>query len=357
MVPQSLLPAIETPFYGWEKILFTPQTAAQIQPYLGHDPIDTFLPHQKSFQAPYEVVPIEGKGIGVRATRKIKKWETIMVDQASLVMDLDLERAFSAKENRELLSKGVGRLRVPEVVTNLSSKHGSGQGEKEEQRDSDSEEGWLEEDIMRTNAFGSEIAGKQCRALFPLISRINHACNPNAYVLFSRDGIAMAIKAYRTIRAGEELSISYATLGQPFARRQETLKRWGFTCTCALCSLPAAEKTASDMRRALIAKSETKAVQLYGEGKTVEAIELAEETLEMMREEGLEGTEADQLVLLAKMWLGVGEREAAERYGRESWERLRGMGFLGEVRDEEWELEGFLGMVGEGVREVLRGDE
>lgn len=38
--------------------------------------------------------------------------------------------------------------------------------------------------------------------------RINHACNPNSFVLFSRAGISMAIKAYRDIEEGEEISIS-----------------------------------------------------------------------------------------------------------------------------------------------------
>jgi SET domain-containing protein len=40
------------------------------------------------------------------------------------------------------------------------------------------------------------------------IKRINHACNPNSFVLFSRAGVSMAIKAYRDIEAGEEITIS-----------------------------------------------------------------------------------------------------------------------------------------------------
>jgi SET domain-containing protein len=38
--------------------------------------------------------------------------------------------------------------------------------------------------------------------------RINHACNPNAFVMFSKQGVSMGIKAYRAIEAGEEITVS-----------------------------------------------------------------------------------------------------------------------------------------------------
>ncbi|KAF1954919.1 hypothetical protein CC80DRAFT_474957 [Byssothecium circinans] len=253
-------------------------------------------------------------------------------------------------------------------------------GKSEEER-GEEEEGRLEEDVMLTNAFGSEIAGTKCRALYPLISRINHHCNPNAFVLFSRAGISMAVKASRDIEEGEELSISYITHGQPSPHRHRALSRWGFTCTCSLCTLPAAQKTASDMRRTLIAQSTDKITDLWESGKPMDAIVLAEESIEMIRDEGLVHLLPDEYALVAKLWLLVArakegrvregkgkgeggkgkggvaerEREEAERWARLSWEMLGGMGFLGYEWEESlgFEMEAFLELVGEGMREVV----
>lgn len=96
----------------------------------------------------------------------------------------------------------------------------------------------------------------------------------------------MAIKAYRDIQPGEEITVSYLLLGMPFTERQHSIKRWGFACTCDLCSLPDRERQASDLRRTMIARSEKKIVELANKGEIREAIKLAEESVEMIREEG-----------------------------------------------------------------------
>jgi SET domain-containing protein len=45
--------------------------------------------------------------------------------------------------------------------------------------------------------------------------RINHACNPNAFVMFSKQGVSMGIKAYRAIEAGEEITVSCPFIFSP----------------------------------------------------------------------------------------------------------------------------------------------
>ena len=96
----------------------------------------------------------------------------------------------------------------------------------------------------------------------------------------------MAIKAYRDILPGEEITISYLLLGIPFAERQHLIKRWGFKCTCDLCSLPERERQASDLRRTMISQAEKKIVELAEEYKLDDAVKLAEEIVEMIGEEG-----------------------------------------------------------------------
>ncbi|KAF2644524.1 SET domain-containing protein [Massarina eburnea CBS 473.64] len=391
-------------------LIMPPKIARQAASLLDDNPLDSFLtPVQArgvhSGNPPYKMKKVEGKGMGVVATRRIRKWETVMVDQASVVVDLSIVKGVSREEGRRLLALAVRRLRRPGEVWGLSGKHDAeGRGEdgegnevvdngKEERQelrrrsgyetksgDGEEMEGKLEDDIMLTNGFGSEIAGTKCRALYPLISRINHECNPNAFVLFSRAGISMAVKAYRDIEEGEELSISYITLGQPFQHRHRALSRWGFACHCSLCSLPNPQKAASDTRRSLIARSTKKITELWESAQPMEAISLAEESIEMIQDEGLEHLLADEYALLAKLWLMVGkareqtmkkgrggkekgkgrqvgiiEREEADRYARMSWELLGEMGFMGYDWKEtmEFKLEAFLAMVGEGMREVV----
>lgn len=41
-----------------------------------------------------------------------------------------------------------------------------------------------------------------------MVKRINHACDPNAFVMFSNSGFSLGIKAYRDIEPGEEISVS-----------------------------------------------------------------------------------------------------------------------------------------------------
>ncbi|PSN65464.1 SET domain-containing protein [Corynespora cassiicola Philippines] len=177
--------------------------------------------------------------------------------------------------------------------------------------------------------------------------RINHACTPNAFVLFSPTGLSVAVKAYRDIEPGEEITISYLLLGQPHASRSSTLARWGFSCTCALCALDPAARLASDARRELIQQSAHRILGLWREGKVHDAISLAKKSAELIIEEDVWPLLTDEYALLARLSLAVGEREEAEEYGRMCWELLRDLGFLGEEEEEEeWSLEGLLEMLG-----------
>ena len=61
----------------------------------------------------------------------------------------------------------------------------------------------------------------------------------------------------------------------------------------------------------------------------------------------------DEYALLAKLWLLYGKREKAEEIGRKSFAMLAGMGYFGnEVDHERWDLEKFLDIVGDGMKEV-----
>jgi hypothetical protein len=114
-------------------------------------------------------MPVPGKGMGVLATRQIKKFETIMVDQASVVVALSIEKMIGKAEARKLLYRAVEQLRVPGEVRGLSVEHNA-------ESEGDALEG--EEDVMLTNSFGSQVGGTDCRALYPLVSVSLYHCIP-----------------------------------------------------------------------------------------------------------------------------------------------------------------------------------
>ncbi|KAL1798239.1 hypothetical protein ACET3X_002276 [Alternaria dauci] len=333
-------------------LIFSPDSAHLATRYFDDNPLDSFLTQEDAERLylggqPWKIVDIPGKAKGVVATRKIKMYETFMVDQAAVVVDVEAENALSDVENKKLLKRAVDQLLMPGMIRDMSAAHaGDGDGANRDDEDENAE-GSLEEDIMKTNAFGSTVAEVSSKALYPLISRINHACNPNSFVLFSRAGVSMAIKAYHDIEPGEEITVSYLLLGLPSSKRQSLLKRWGFKCTCDLCSLPTQERQSSDLRRTMIAQAEEKIMELAQEYKLAEAIALAEESVDMIEEEGIWSMLTDEYAMLAMLWLEKGDKEKAEVYGKKTHRLLADLGFLGigEERDA-WDLETLLKNIG-----------
>ena len=85
-------------------------------------------------------------------------------------------------------------------------------------------------------------------ALFPLISKVNHSCRPNCYLLWTSCSVASLVASV-DIRPGDELQISY--LGEKAecfsaARRRRWLREnYGFECRCEECAAAMAAAAAS----------------------------------------------------------------------------------------------------------------
>ena len=81
--------------------------------------------------------------------------------------------------------------------------------------------------------------GSDAFGIFMLASRINHDCFSNTHNTWNANTERYTVYASRDIAAGEEITISYAG---PFATPHENkgmlLAKYGFECTCPLCSLP-----------------------------------------------------------------------------------------------------------------------
>ncbi|KAF2006394.1 SET domain-containing protein [Amniculicola lignicola CBS 123094] len=362
-------------------IITTPNTATNIieSETLDEEPIEIFISRKQQddwlegeVKPAYEIVDMEGKDKGVVATRKIKKYETFMIDTVLVASDLDLDKAVIRAKRAEELALGVDRLPDPSVVRSLSARAGKKKAKKEENADkdakadgegkeSDIEEavGELEMRVMRTNAFGIQAQGVGMKGLFPEVSRINHACNPNAFVMFSPSGLSVGIKSYREIQPGEEITISYLLLGQKSTDRQAGLRKWGFKCSCDLCSSPPSVLAASDERRVRISSSENSLVDLWKVGQVQSAIRLAEEIVDLMKEEELESMLTDEYVILARLHLLLEEKNKAEEYAELAVEELKNLGFLGvdEREWDDWNLEKLLKTFGEAAAAMRKAEQ
>lgn len=93
-----------------------------------------------------------------------------MLDQAAVVLDMDVREALKQGARRDLLKVAVERLRLPGTVWDMSAKHAGKDKEGVAEGQDEEQDMTLEEDILETNAFGSEVAGVPSRALYPLIS-------------------------------------------------------------------------------------------------------------------------------------------------------------------------------------------
>lgn len=95
-------------------------------------------------------------------------------------------------------------------------------------------------DIMHRNAFKSG----SIVCVFPLLALTNHSCSPNSVATIGYeqhvDGerfLVASVRALRTIKMGEELTISYVPLGlnPSEVRRGAIFDKHGFMCCCEAC--------------------------------------------------------------------------------------------------------------------------
>ncbi|KAF1954354.1 SET domain-containing protein [Byssothecium circinans] len=102
--------------------------------------------------------------------------------------------------------------------------------------------------IFRTNSLPIEADGIG-GGIFLEACRINHACDNNAQKHWNQSIKRHTVHALRDIAKGEEITIYY--LGHDSIRtvRQEKLRnKFGFLCSCRLCSLPTEQSEESDKR-------------------------------------------------------------------------------------------------------------
>ncbi|OWZ07038.1 hypothetical protein PHMEG_00020624, partial [Phytophthora megakarya] len=76
--------------------------------------------------------------------------------------------------------------------------------------------------------------GIEGTALFPIICTMNHSCNPNCTVMYTKNGDGHVV-AIRDIQKGEELCICYIDIDMDVQTREANLREYKFKCFCSRC--------------------------------------------------------------------------------------------------------------------------
>ncbi|KAF2704636.1 SET domain-containing protein [Pleomassaria siparia CBS 279.74] len=172
------------------------------------------------------------------------------------------------------------------------------------------------QDIVKANTFQLEVGGQNHLAVFPETSRLNHACAPNAQYHLNPKLLTHYVRATRPIALGEEITISYTSPLEPTEMRQQHLQSgFHFTCTCPRCTSKGTDATLSKMF-AMQASLNDWSVTSDGTPK------LAEELLQLYRQEGLEGFMDVPYGFAALAYNAVGNSKKAVTYAEKAEEAI-----------------------------------
>jgi hypothetical protein len=254
----------------------------------------------------FELRPAAGKGSGLFATTHIKCGERIIEEAAliripysedilvwstHLVGELRRTTPDQRKAYFDLCHAPITRPNQEGLETLAPSSFDTGAGQLV------TEEALIARAIFETNSFYMGEENEYGIGVFASYSRINHNCRPNTHASYNPTLDKLTVHATRLTLKNEEILTSYIDLRQTGEQRNADLSHRGFRCQCKSCVGPKAAD--SDRRRERILEAERKLIACYqGWDSTAElsvpstpqeALEVAEQLLELLRLESLTG--------------------------------------------------------------------
>ncbi|CAK7236076.1 hypothetical protein SCUCBS95973_009482 [Sporothrix curviconia] len=307
-------------------VISTPQMAAnlvaslddtRVLPRLRDHPASSMAKRDAARAAgrPYTIKNVQqGHGKGLVARRRVPKWGEVLIGFPIMMARTDFLEALPDADRKVLEDRAMQQLPRPAQQAILSLAHGLVAGERDKE--------FLLEHIFRSNIFAIEIAGVHHFSLQVEGSRINHDCRPNTFWRYSQSTMTHEVVAFREISIGEEFTHSYLPLGLPLKDRQESIRRWGFTCHCSLCTAPPKVSFSSDIRR-------TRLVEIYTtlEGEAYEGMltrdkieTLLAEMMLLINGEDLVPQLCEYYAMIARAYLSIEAFEDARHYAQQSEE-------------------------------------
>ncbi|KAF9073357.1 SET domain-containing protein [Rhodocollybia butyracea] len=208
---------------------------------------DTVLPPIR--QPAYEISEVEGKGVGMVATRRIRAGELLVNERPVYAQRKRIARPIDYTDTNGYFYLG--------AVNGLAQ---ASQNAIYALKNSFGPETHELLGILRTNFLTHDIAEEPDPAndfvgIFPTISRVNHSCTPNSNYYFSFGTFSGELRAIRDVEAGEEITIMYVNIAAQGRVRRSWLKEdYFFACGCNTCTVSDAEAAASDGRRTQVGR-------------------------------------------------------------------------------------------------------
>ena len=207
-----------------------------------------------------------GKGLGLFATREIKRGDLIIAEKPLFTYDQDADT--------RALNKIVSKLSASDrdMFFQLADCH---------TLNSKSVQG-----ITLTNSLPLG-TGASLRAIFPIISRICHSCCPNVTHSWDKERMVENIYCIKALQAGDEILTTYCEQYATKAERKLHLDSFKFVCQCEVCAeKDEAKLRDSDTRRKQLA-------QIYAQIPSVcmlspqRGLEMNKQMLALLKEENM----------------------------------------------------------------------
>lgn len=246
---------------------------------------------------PARLSQIEGKGIGLIATRNIERGELILqerpiIDTSCVPQDIKL-KDFTVEdivfmEMCNIPTSSMLRTRLQKVRHLFEDLSGKEQSKVMQLLDvyepkTDGQKTLF--GCFGTNSVARGHNDPLNSLLCPLMSRLNHSCLPNATHFWAYP--FERIVAMRDIDEGCEICTCYVELNAPReTRREELRKRYLFECCCEVCMLEGAALQASDKRRSEIAVIDDLILKV-GAFDAKRGLQLIDRMFDTLKHEGL----------------------------------------------------------------------
>ncbi|KAK3335902.1 hypothetical protein B0T19DRAFT_22795 [Cercophora scortea] len=254
---------------------------------------------------PFRIAQFPGKGMGLVATRAIRKGEIIMERTPSLLVQWGMLLEMDPEIRDRLFALAVERLPALKKQAFMRQMGDS----IHDKVDRNTFRLFLDGNSGQSTHLGS----------FPEISMMNHDCRPNVHYRIAN--ITHTTVAVRDILPGEELTISYIFGMIPRHERHERLIDWGFTCTCPHCTMSPADLAASDARLEEIKRLEDDLETKLGSGRTV-APEAGGDIVKLYLDEKLYSYLGPAYTRAALVYSMFGNMDKAKEYAAEAAEAL-----------------------------------
>ncbi|KAK4699756.1 hypothetical protein P7C70_g6502, partial [Phenoliferia sp. Uapishka_3] len=254
----------------------------------------------------------EGKGMGMFASRPIKKGELIIEERPLFVTRLQPDEASDGTFEMAALKHLNPSTRERFLsLSNAQDPHIN-----------------RLPGILLTNLFAIDFDYESSDehlggGVYEFICRANQDCVPSTHYHFNFKTFTGRLFATRDISKGEEISVTYAALLASGATRRRALsKKYRFDCLCPTCTLPEDLAAQSDARRAELSRFDT-----FVRGGGMPSYPMLMDALKVAEKEGLASERAHVLLAGTKALSRSRQLETALDWAtktREAFELLEG---------------------------------